>query len=70
MRETSLLYSIFKLIDNFYSLDSSLSNNCSLDKESQSRIGKAASTFSRLSSKTWFNVHLTLRTTGNIYKAS
>jgi len=41
----------------------------SLKKQAQSRIVKVATTFGRLTSKTWRNPHVTSRTTGNIYKA-
>ena len=55
-------------VDQFTYLGSNISSNLSVDKEVQSRIGKAASVFGRLRHRAWRNKHLTIRTRARIYE--
>ena len=51
-----------KKVDSFCYLCSFVSNYCSLEKEIETRIEKAATTFNRIKSRAWRILHLTLRT--------
>ena len=57
-----------KTVDDFTYLGAVISSNCMLDKEIPSRIGKAATTFSRLRSRAWQNKYLTEHTKARIYE--
>ena len=56
-------------ISEFTYLGSTTTSNLSLDKELNTRIGKAATTFSRLKTRAWNNRKLTLKTKILIYQA-
>ncbi|XP_063584666.1 uncharacterized protein LOC134762226 [Penaeus indicus] len=56
-------------VDTFCYLGSVITNDSSLEKELSSRIGKAATAFSRLTTRAWRNRSLTEKTKGAIYKA-
>jgi uncharacterized membrane protein len=58
-----------EVVHNFQNLDSTTSDMLSLDTEINKRIGKASSTFSKLSKRVWNNNHLTIATKANVYKA-
>ena len=56
-------------VDSFCYLGAVAARDTSLEKEVQTRIGKAATTFSRLRSRAWANGFLTDRTKGRIYRS-
>lgn len=56
------------VVDQFCYLGSNVSSNLSLDVEIGSRLGKAATTFGRLSARVWTNHHLTTRTKMLVYQ--
>ena len=56
-------------VHNFTYLGSTISSNISLDAEIDKRIGKAATTFARLSSRVWENPKLTIKTKVAVYNA-
>lgn len=53
----------------FTYLDSTISDNVSLDTELNKRIGKAATSFARLNNRVWGNSKLTVQTKVQVYKA-
>ena len=56
-------------VDNFVYLGSNVASNASLDKEINSRIGKASGTFARLTARVWDNQKLSIRTKANVYRS-
>ena len=54
---------------HFSYLGSIMSNNFTLDKELNTRLGKAATSFGRLSKRVWSNKSLTLHTKLKVYQA-
>ena len=56
-------------VDNFVYLGSNVAPNASLDKEKNSRIGKASGTFARLTKRVWDNQKLSIRTKANVYRS-
>ena len=56
-------------MENFSYLGSILSNNFTLDKELNTRLGKAATFFGRLSKRVWSNKSLTLHTKLKVHHA-
>ncbi|XP_063592483.1 uncharacterized protein LOC134769674 [Penaeus indicus] len=56
-------------VDTFCYLGSVITKDSLLEKELSSRIGKAATAFSRLTTRAWRNCSLTEKTKGAIYKA-
>ena len=56
-------------VENFPYLGSIVSNNFTLYKELNTRLGNAATSFGRLSKRVWSNKSLTLRTKLNVYHA-
>ncbi|XP_045448721.1 uncharacterized protein LOC123657186 [Melitaea cinxia] len=58
-----------QVVDRFCYLGSTVSNNLSLEAEINTRIGKAATTFGRLSTRVWNNKHLTNRTKMIVFQA-
>ena len=58
-----------KPVDKFTYLGSTITTSISLDEEINSRIGKAATTFGKLTKRAWNNKQLTLRTKILIYQA-
>jgi len=56
-------------VDYFTYLGSTVTNNLSLDKEIDMRIGKAVSTMSKMSKRVWDNRLLTLHTKARTYQA-
>ena len=58
-----------KIVENFSYLGSILSNNFTLDKELNTRLGKVATSFGRLSKRVWSNNSLTLHTKLKVYHA-
>ena len=56
-------------VNNFTYLGSTISSNISLDAEIDKRIGKAATTLARLSSRVWENPKLTIKTKVAVYNA-
>ncbi|XP_010764526.1 uncharacterized protein [Notothenia coriiceps] len=59
---------VLETVDQFMYLGSTISSDLSLVKEIQTRIGKAATSFSRLRSRAWSNKYLTERTKTRIYQ--
>ena len=55
--------------NSFTYLDSTISNDLSLNNEQDLRIGKACATFSRLSERVWENTKLTVKTKISVYSA-
>ena len=55
--------------DTFTYLGSKISSNLSLDAELNARIGKAATTMSRLTKRVWENKKLTIKTKVKVYQA-
>ncbi|KAI4787141.1 hypothetical protein KUCAC02_029076 [Chaenocephalus aceratus] len=53
---------VLETVDQFTYLGSTISSDLSLVKEIQTRIGKAATSFSRLRSRAWSNKYLTIPT--------
>ena len=51
-----------KAVNQFTYLGSTISSNISLDAEIDKRIGKAATTLARLTSRVWENPKLTIKT--------
>lgn len=60
---------ILKNADNFTYLGSSVSNVNSLDHEINCRLGKASTTFGRLTKRVFNNKHLTIKTKIKVYEA-
>ena len=60
---------MLEIVDEFTYLGSTICANLSLDKEIDRRIGKAASTMSKLSKRVWENKCLTTNTKIRIYQA-
>ena len=58
---------VLDTIDAFSYLGSTISRNLSIDKEIDTRIGKAATVFNRLRTRAWQNKFLTNRTKARIY---
>ena len=56
-------------VNHFTYLGSTISNNISLDAEIDKRIGKAATTLARLTSRVWENPKLTIKTKVAVYNA-
>ncbi|MCP4267312.1 MAG: hypothetical protein GY777_17355, partial [Candidatus Brocadiaceae bacterium] len=56
-------------VKNFIYLGSNVASNASLDKEINSRIGKASGTFARLTARVWDNQKLSIRTKANVYRS-
>lgn len=61
--------STLDVVDNFTYLGSNISNSLSLDKELDSRIGKASAAMARLSKRVWENSKLTIKTKILVYQA-
>ena len=58
-----------KAVNQFTYLGSTISSNISLDAEIDKRIGKAATTLARLTSRVWENPKLTIKTKFAVYNA-
>ena len=58
-----------KAVNQFTYLGSTISSNISLDAEIDKRIGKAATTLARLTSRVWKNPKLTIKTKVAVYNA-
>ncbi|CAH1226359.1 CD209 [Branchiostoma lanceolatum] len=58
-----------KAVNHFTYLGSTASNNLSLDKEIDKRIGKAATTLARLTTRVWENPKLSVKTKMAVYNA-
>lgn len=58
-----------EVVDSFVYLGSTISNSLSLDEELNKRIGKAATTMSRLAKRVWNNKKLTEHTKTQVYRA-
>ena len=58
------------VIEQFTYLGSTITNNLSLDTEIDKRIGQAATTLARLTSRVWTNPKLTVKTKMVVYNAS
>ena len=56
-------------VNTFTYLGSTITDNLSLDTELSCRIGKAASTFGKLTARVWDNSKLTIRTKVQVYRA-
>jgi hypothetical protein len=56
-------------VDKFTYLGSSMNANTTLDTEISARLGKAASTFGRLTKRVWKNKHLSINTKVRVYEA-
>ncbi|KAI0222170.1 hypothetical protein LSAT2_026584, partial [Lamellibrachia satsuma] len=56
-------------VENFSYLGSIMSNNFTLDKELNTRLSKAATSFGRLSKRVWSNKSLGLHTKLKVYHA-
>ncbi|KAK1882288.1 putative uncharacterized transposon-derived protein F52C9.6 [Dissostichus eleginoides] len=59
---------VLETVDHFTYLGSTISSDLSLDKEIQTRIGKAATSFIRLRSRAWSNKYLTEHTKTPVYQ--
>ena len=57
------------VVEQFTYLDSTITDNLSLDTEIDERIGKAATTLARLTSRVWTNPKLTVKTKMVVYNA-
>ena len=55
--------------DNFTYLGSTMTDNLSLNKEIDRRIGRACGTFSQLKKRVWENKKLTVKTKISVYRA-
>ena len=55
-------------VEKFCYLGSVLSGNCGIEQEINSRIGKAATTYGKLTKRVWENPKLTIRTKVLVYK--
>ncbi|XP_059049895.1 uncharacterized protein LOC131844918 [Achroia grisella] len=66
----SLNGTLLEVVDRFCYLGSTVSNNLSLEAEIDSRIGKAATMFGRLSTRVWYNKYLTIKTKMVVFQAS
>ena len=55
-------------VDKFVYLGSNIAWNASLDKEINSRIGKASVTLARLTARIWDNQKLSICTKANVYR--
>ena len=60
---------VLENVDQFTYLGSTICSNLSLDSEIDKRIGKAATTLARLTSRVWENPKLTTRTKMAVYNA-
>ena len=60
---------MLEVTDTFTYLGSKISSNLSLDAELNARIGKAATTMSRLTKRVWENKKLTIKTKVKVYQA-
>ncbi|XP_060549441.1 uncharacterized protein LOC117675134 [Pantherophis guttatus] len=58
-----------EVVHDFVYLGSTISDTLSLDTELNKRIGKAATTFSRLTKRVWLNKKLTEHTKIQVYRA-
>lgn len=58
-----------EVVDKFCYLGSTITDNLSLDEEINVRLGKAATTFGRLTKRAWENRKLTIKTKIAIYRA-
>lgn len=58
-----------KNVSDFVYLGSNISANCSLDHEINRRLGKASTTFGRLSKRVFDNKNLTIKTKVRVYEA-
>jgi len=58
-----------EVVHEFVYLGSTITDNLSLENEINKRIGKAATTLSRLTKRVWSNKRLTEHTKGQVYKA-
>ena len=58
-----------EVVDDFVYLGSTISNSLSLDNELNKRIGKAATTMSRLTKRVWTNKKLSEHTKTQVYRA-
>ena len=56
-------------VEKFTYLGSTLSKNTTLDQEIATRLGKASTTFGRLTKRVWKNRHLSIRTKVRVYEA-
>ena len=56
-------------VHQFTYLGSTITNNLSLDTEIENRVGKASTTFARLSKRVWTNPDLTVKTKMAVYSA-
>ncbi|KAJ2937523.1 hypothetical protein O0L34_g18668 [Tuta absoluta] len=56
------------IVDKFCYLGSTVSNNLTLDAEIDTRIGKTATMFGKLSTRVWNNKHLTTKTKIIVYQ--
>ena len=56
-------------VEKFTYLGSTLSKNTTLDQEIATRLGKASTTFGRLTKRVWKNRHLSIRTKVHVYEA-
>ncbi|CAH1267017.1 TTC28 [Branchiostoma lanceolatum] len=60
---------MLQAVNHFTYLGSTASNNLSLDKEIDKRIGKAATTLARLTTRVWENPKLSVKTKMAVYNA-
>ena len=67
--KTTLNDEALETVKNFSYLGSIMSNNFTLDMELHTRLGKAATSFGRLSKRVWSNKSLTLHTKLKVYHA-
>ena len=58
-----------QVVQEFTYLGSTVTDNLSMDPEIGKRIGRASTTFARLSKRVWENRKLTLHTKAAIYRA-
>ena len=58
-----------EVIHQFMYLESTITNNLSLDPEIDKRIGKAAPTLAHLTSRVWTNLKLNVKTKMAVYNA-
>ena len=65
----SVYNTILKVVDDFKYLGSTISKNLRLDSEINVRIGKAATSMSKLKERAWENRHLSTKTKMKIYQA-
>ena len=65
----SIRGNILKEVQDFTYLGSTISNNCSLDREVNSRISRASAAFGHLSDRVYLNRNLKLTTKIKVYQA-